>query len=187
MSAIAPAIQKKLPSVTQILSPWSDFSMIKPEVLANAADRGTRVHQACAAIAQDLFYRAEDDTAGYIESFKRAAALVDSFIFIEREFVSKTWGYMGHPDMMVRYKGEASFTLWDLKTPRSHQPTWNAQIAAYVAMVEETTKADIGRCGCLRLNPDGGNPIFDEINPVEKIRAWEAFIGSLKAWQYFKH
>ncbi|KKL98766.1 hypothetical protein LCGC14_1821120 [marine sediment metagenome] len=63
--------QDHIISVTQALSPFSDFSGIDPEVLQHAAERGSRVHRACAAYA--LGFPAlglHDEDEGYFESFK---------------------------------------------------------------------------------------------------------------------
>lgn len=174
-----------IPSVTTILAPWSDFSKIPEEVLQAAAERGTRVHKACASITRGLWAPVPIDIRGYVDSFKRAFDYVDEVLLTEEPVSSRTFGYMGHPDIVWRYRGEDLWTLIDNKTPRAHLLVWNAQISAYDHAVEEDKGIVIGRSGSLRLHPDGKRPIFDELTKTERIRGFEAFCGSLTAWKYF--
>ena len=60
----------KRPRVTEILNPFSDFSAVPPDVLLAAGERGTAVHEACAAYALGLFKPIDGDLAGYFQSFK---------------------------------------------------------------------------------------------------------------------
>ncbi len=175
-----------IPSVTTVLSPWSDFSMVPDHVLEAAAERGTRVHKACASIARGLWAPRPADIAGYIQSFDQWFNLIAEVVAVEAEFTCQSFGYMGHPDLVVRYHGDEALTVVDLKTPRAHLKTWNAQIAAYMNLVAVTLALPVERGGTLRLHPEGKRPIFDEIRPNERIRGLEAFMGSLTAWKYFK-
>lgn len=175
----------RLPSVTEVLSPWSDFSMVREDVLAAAAERGTRVHKACASIARGLWTPRPAEIAGYILSFETWFNIVEEVIAVEAEFACQSFGFMGHPDLVVRIHGDEDLTLIDLKTPRAHMKSWCAQIAAYMCLVEAVKALPVKRGGSLRLNPEGKMPIFDELMPKEKVRGLEAFMGSLTAWKYF--
>jgi hypothetical protein len=92
--------------VTEVLSPWNDFSMVPPELLKLAAARGTKVHTSCASIARGLWTPRPAEIKGYIQSYERALVLFERVIFVEPELVSKAFGFKGHPDLGVIYKGE---------------------------------------------------------------------------------
>ena len=175
------------PSVTQIISPWSDFSMVPEHVLEAAGVRGTRVHKSCASIARGLWAPRPADISGYLLSYDQWFTLIDKDrpMWIEEEFISKIWGFIGHPDFVGFYRGDPGLVVVDNKTPRSLLKAWKAQLAAYAILVEEKTGIKVNRCGSLRLNPEGGRPIFDELSGKERIRATEAFIGALTAHKYF--
>ena len=48
-------MDRRLPSVTQIISPWQDWSNVPPDRLEPAADRGSRAHDLFAAHCQGLW------------------------------------------------------------------------------------------------------------------------------------
>lgn len=65
---------ERVPSVTELLRPLTaaQYNAINPEVLRQAAERGTEVHEACEAI--DYGLDPEDpsrDTWGYIEAYQQ--------------------------------------------------------------------------------------------------------------------
>jgi hypothetical protein len=151
--------------------------MVPEHVLEAAAERGTRVHKACASIARGLWAPRPADIAGYLLSYDQWINLIDKDrpMWIEEEFISKAWGFVGLPAFVGFYHGDPGL-----------QRAWKAQLAAYSILVEEKTGFKVSRCGSLRLNPEGGRPIFDELSGKERIRATEAFIGALTAHKYFK-
>jgi len=58
--------------VTTILYPFSGLQNVDPDILANAANRGTKVHKICEGIINGLGeIGIEDETWGYVESFKQ--------------------------------------------------------------------------------------------------------------------
>ena len=76
------------PSVTQVIGRYSDFSRVPPDVLEAAKERGTRVHQVCAAMAQGLWVPdyCESGDAPYIVSFEQwFEAVVEKVIAVEPE------------------------------------------------------------------------------------------------------
>ena len=76
----------KLPSVTTVLSPFSDFSKIRPEVLKRAADRGSRVHAACAIYAKGLWANCAlcPGDGPFFDSFMKWSDMVASRICLGR-------------------------------------------------------------------------------------------------------
>lgn len=174
-----------LPSVTQILGPFTDFSRIPPDVLAHAAERGTIVHEACAAISSGLWVPAlPEECNGYVESFRRWFRLVAKVHLVEEELIHPTYNYIGHLDLCVTMQGDTVPRIVDLKTPLSESPTWSAQIAAYSELVRVAGGIVTRRNGSLRLDPKGGLPKFTEYR--ESSRDLSAFLNALGAWNYFK-
>jgi hypothetical protein len=154
----------KYPSVTAILGHYTDFSCIKPEVLENAARRGQRVHAICASKLQGLWVPdVPEDCAGFVASFDSwSSGIVEELVACEVELIHPVFKYVGHPDMVVRLKGDSTLTVLDLKTPATKQKTWRYQIAAYKQLIESNDIGEVGRGMCLRLKKDGSSPIVDE-------------------------
>lgn len=127
-----------LPSVTQILEPYEDWSGINPEVLAAAMERGTRVH-AAAALMLDGFigpHDSGDDIAPYLVQFEKFLA-ESGFVSVlsEARVCSEKLGYAGTLDL---YGGlpKRKCALIDIKTgsvPRTAGP----QTAAYARALKE--------------------------------------------------
>ncbi len=175
-----------IPSVTEVLAVFSDFSRIRPDVLAHAAARGTIVHQACAAIASGLWsLGVPPECAGYVKSFERwFDRFVEKVHLVEVELVHPTFQYIGHLDLGVTLRGETALRVIDLKTPITEGPTWQAQIAAYEGLVIANTKYQPERSGSLRLKSDGGLPKFTQNEGGQ--RAMQAFLNALAAYKFFK-
>lgn len=167
-----------LPSVTRILSPWSNFGHVNPDVLANAAARGDRVHAACAAYALDYpVERLEIGDTGYFESFREwFDATVEAVVCVEEEYRDEKYGFMGHPDIVAILRGGDSCVI-DLKTPRTTSPSWRLQLAAYAHLTQAQ------RCFSLRLSPTGGRAIVDEVKDWR--RDFAIFLNALSVWRYF--
>jgi len=173
------------PSVTQILSPWADFSGVPPHVLAAASERGTRVHQACLTEAVGGWVMADELVAPYLASFQKWLPRVE-VIAVEFEVTDHTMGYLGHPDLLVRFKGDQGYSLIDLKTPRVYNPIWRAQLAAYKgAALTMPEYSNIQRLASLRLSPEGKPPILNESTATYALDL-NGFYNSLAAWKYFQ-
>lgn len=175
----------KLPSVTQVLRPFVDLSKIPPDVLAAAAERGTRVHGLCAAVAQRLWIPSvPDECRGYVDSFRSWFPVVVEVVAAEVELVDEVLGFKGHPDLIVRIEGDEGLTVVDLKTPVSTHTTWKAQLAAYHHLAEHNGHTLIIRNISLRLSWEGRPPQVDEY--LHQERDFAAFLSALNAWRYFK-
>ena len=173
-----------MPSVTRALNPFADFSGIPPAVLAHAAERGTKVHAICAALAQGLWAPdIPEECAGYVESFQGwFESRVEAVAGCEIELVDEAIGFEGHPDLICRLKGDERLTLVDLKTPATKNRLWVAQLAAYRHLAR-LAGFDIDRVGSLRLKKNGAPPIFDEYQHSE--RYFAAFTSALNAYKFF--
>lgn len=171
-----------LARVTSILAPFSDFSAVRPEVLAAAAERGTRVHAICVAMLRRLFIPGgiPDECRPYVDSFRLWMPNVADVLLAEAELSCSTYRFCGHPDLIVRLtSGEV--VLLDLKTPQAHGKTWRMQLAAYWHLAE-AAGFEISRAFTLRLRDHGGRPIVDELR--DRRNAWAAFHGALNAHHY---
>lgn len=144
------------PTVTEVIDPYADFSRVPSGTLAAAADRGTRVHGICAAIARGLWVPpVPDEYSAYIASFRRwIKNQVVEVILCEERLVDDDLVFSGQIDLLVRLQG-GDIALVDLKTPVSLQKAWRVQLAAYYRLCcRNGFKPD--RVGSLRLSPDGG-------------------------------
>jgi hypothetical protein len=172
-----------LPRVTEILKPYVDYSMIASDVLDAASDRGIRVHNYCAAYAKGIYSEPMDaDCHGYLESFLIwFNKYVAEVLAVEIELVSP-FGYIGHADLIVRLK-DKRVPLIDLKTPLTGSKTWKAQIAAYLhEAAKPPYHAEIA--GTLQLNSNGRTPRMAWLE--DDGMAFQAFLGSLNAFRYFR-
>lgn len=176
------------PSVTQVLSVYQDFSQIPEHVLNHAAERGTKVHAACAAHAQGLWVPPlEDEVRGYFESGRNwFDSVVEEVVLVEGELVDKGLGFCGHPDLICRIKGDTAFTVVDYKTPAVKNLIWRAQLAAYKHLVEATRPGQwiVQRVLSLRLSKEGKPPKVDEY--LNSPKDFAAFLSALNAYRNFK-
>ncbi len=145
-----------MPSVTEVLNPWSDFSRIPAAVLEAAAARGTAVHDVCATIARGLpVMNQPPETIGYVDSYKRWFDLmVDEVLFVETRLVDFDFGYTGEPDLVIRAKNQ-EVILIDNKTPVQLVKSWQLQCAGYFNLVSKQGITP-ARSGSLRLDHNGG-------------------------------
>lgn len=181
----------KMISVTRALNPFSDFSKIPPDILNYASDRGSRVHAACAEYALDHLLGVDSiltydwDVSPFFDSFKRwFDDYVQQVFFVEEEFADPTLGFFGHPDLGVELI-DGRKVVPDLKTPATESPTWKAQLAAYIHLVNQSPKYGGGfSCGfALQLHREGRLAIAREYNYFEGDFA--AFLSSLNSVRYF--
>lgn len=176
---------RDLPSVTQVLGLFADFSRIPEATLAAAAERGTRVHAACAMLAQGLWmpYQ-EPEIALYVESFGVwMDQAVDEVLDVELKVTDYANGYCGHLDLAVIMRGDTLPSIIDLKTPVTKNRLWSAQLAAYRHAYQVQTGSIVSRVASLRLKKDEGPAIFDEYH--ESARDFAAFLAALNAYRWF--
>jgi len=173
-----------LPSVTQIISPYVDFSAIRPDVLERACERGTIAHDAAAEYLRGGFPVFPKEYCGYFDSFQRwADDMILDCILIEKRIADPSRGYTGQVDLVARLKGDGGLTLIDWKTSAVGQKSWRVQLAAYrTLVVGEGSPVD--RMMSVRLKKDGKGAIVDEYTTYA--RDMGIFNGLLNSWNYFK-
>ena len=170
-------------SVTRALSPYTDFSMIHPETLAYAADRGTRVHAVCTDYSLGKFVVVPYDCQGFFESYKGwFDKYVEKVIAVEIELKCDTYGIVGHSDLICVLRNDKEPTVIDLKTPAATSRLWRVQLAAYYYLAKP--KYNPKRVASLRLKKDGSPPIFNEY--TSQAEDFAAFLSCLFATRFFK-
>ena len=175
--------------VTQVLSPFTDYSGIPAFILERAALRGTKAHAVCTTYALGLPVLKIDDSIKYFyEAFKRwFDAYVKRVLYCEKTLKDDIHKFTGRPDIVVILRDD---TLWviDIKTPYLESPTWRAQCAAYRHLVE----LDLGlktepvekqpRCGALQMNPNRSTKVIPYQYHEDDFMA---FLSALNAYRYF--
>ena len=175
----------KFYSVTEILSPYQDFSKVPEYRLERARIRGTGVHKVCLLYARGIWPVVPSEYQGYFESFKKwwyTAVDLLHIIEVEPELKDENYGFMGHPDLILTLKGEPFTSVWDLKTPVNHYPTWVAQLAAYKHLALQVSS--VNRCGSIMLDANGKKPKIREYQDDK--RDFAAFLAALTAHRYFR-
>lgn len=171
-----------LPTVTQILGVYADFSQVKPDVLEAACDRGTAVHRYCHLYAVGEYAMVPVGFEGYCSSFRTwFDEMVVEVIAAEVELIDPILGYVGHPDLIAVLKGDKQPTVTDYKTPTTHGKLWAAQCAAYMKLAERWNPC---RCASVRLRADGGRALFKDYSTSDQ--DFQAFKLALWSYQYFK-
>lgn len=174
---------KKYPSVTRILQPYTDFSMVPEYILTRATLRGQEVHRIIAAICQGLWIPPiPPDLAGYILSFRTwFDAYVEKVIFSEKELVDPVYGFLGHLDFYGRLKS-LDMTLIDWKTPLTLYKQWKVQLSAYRRLLD-VKKQVVDVIASLQLDPKGGIPKM--VRYENSGEDFNIFLGLLNAHNYF--
>lgn len=173
-----------LPSVTQVLAPFVDYSKVPKHLLEAASERGTRVHAICAARLLGLWHPPiTDEVAPYVRSFEGWARVVTDVVLIEAELEDTAHGYAGHPDALLVIRGDSGPSAIDWKTPRACMPSWRVQLAAYRNLFE-VNGHEVIRQFSLRLCPDGGSAKLNEYTGTIG-QDFSAFVSALNCHKYF--
>lgn len=175
-----------LPRVTSILGPYCDFSMVPPDVLQAASERGTLVHHSCASYALNFMPPHEGCLDGYFRSFK---SWFDNYVVevlaVEEEVIHPAFGYVGHVDLIAKVAGirpGQTVAVIDYKSPVTASRSWDCQIAAYLEASKERYGTEIA--GALMLKKDGSLPKMIWLENGNQ--AFNAFCGALSAYNYLK-
>lgn len=170
--------------VTEVIAPWTDFSKVPPDVLQNAATRGTAVHEICARIAAGEFVMGiPDDLFGYVDSFRQwFDSQVARVILAEERLFDHQWGFSGQIDLVVEAKSDGLVWLVDIKTPVTAYPQWKMQIAAYRNLLMKEKGILPKRTGSLQLDPDGKVPRMKWYE--DSATDLNAFLSALNVYRY---
>ena len=166
--------------VTTVLYPFSGLQHIDPDVLANAARRGTKVHQICEAIAADLGELGiDDETRPYVESFKQWWNTGIKVVSMEERFWDDELQITGQCDFII--EDERGMGIVDLKTSSKPSKTWEPQGNAY-AMLATAAGYPIKFIQFIHLNKFGKPPKIIEYSV--KIPFFLAILTTFKHFFY---
>lgn len=174
--------------VTEILSPYNNFTQIDPNVLTRAADRGSRVHKYCESYALGLFLpEIDEDCKNYVERFiEWFDERVEEVIFTEKRINDPEIKISGQFDLLVTLKGDdGRRSLIDIKTPENASKSWKLQTAAYRYLCWNNLKIDVDRRLCLQL------PKFAQyatiIEYTEHLKDEDRFLNAVDLYWFFKN
>lgn len=171
-----------VPSVTQILSPLSDFSMVAPATLEYARARGVAVHKCVqldilddldeASVAQEL--------TGYLSAWrafrKDCSVTAADFGEPEKQMYHDLYGYAGTPDVPIFLDNK--WGVLDVKTAEAMGDAWGPQTAAYLDLINDNTpkgQHKIENRYSLRLR-DNGTYRLDKFTDRAD---WQVFLSCL--------
>ena len=178
-------ISDKYARVTEVLSLYLDMEHIPIAAWEAGAYRGTEVHKYCAAIAQGLWVPTiPQEYQGYVDSFRLwFDSQVEKVLLVEERLHHPVYPYTGQIDLLVDLKGDIRAVV-DLKTPVQKSKLWEAQLGAYVALVNSHHYKKEIHAGSLRLHPEGKAPKMDWYNYTSE--SFNQFLNALMAYLHFK-
>ncbi len=143
-----------------MLYPFSGLDKIDPGVVQNAARRGSKVHKICEGIITGLGeHGIDDETFGYVESFKKWWNLGHQIVMLEERFWDDDLEVTGQVDMVI--KTPDGLALVDLKTSNRPSKTWRVQGCAYAYLASKSGH-DIKKIFFVHLNKHGKEPAIYE-------------------------
>lgn len=164
--------------VTEILYPFSGLEKIDPEIVAHAAERGTKVHQICEAIMGDLGeIGVDEETRPYVESFKKWWEIGWSVVAMEKRFWDDELAITGQLDLIIQT--DQGLAIVDIKTSYKPSKTWKLQGSAY-AYLARKAGYDVKRLYFLHLDRKGRMPKLIEYEIDEGF-----FLSVLSVYLYF--
>ena len=176
----------KYPSVTEILQPYVDLSMVKAEVLELAKIRGTIVHAISAGIARfGIAVNTPQQYQGYVKSFQHFHREIEDIEMIEERIFNDAIRCCGQPDLVAKRYTDRIERVWDIKTPVAVYPTWKGQIAMYKWLYEQKTGRLTDMPGHIRLRENGNPPIITLLSPEEYETELRMFFSILTAYHHY--
>lgn len=175
-----------VPSVTTILSPLIDYSMVHPEVLERGRQLGSAVHRMTELYDLDDLDESSlsPDMKNYLIGWKKFRENTD-FIpdTIEKRMFHPKHQYCGTSDRTGVIRGQKA--VIDIKKMMSLGAVIGVQLAAYQAM-HNLESAEITHRYALGLRPDGTYRLQQFNNPSDfavflsllNIRNWKAKNGN---------
>lgn len=164
--------------VTEVLYPYSGLQHIDPKVLANAARRGTRVHQACEAIVTgEGAWGVDEEIAGYVKSFEKWWYMGHTVLAMEQRFFCDKKMITGQCDMILDTPQGA--VILDIKTPMRPSKTWPLQGSAY-AYLARAAGYNVSGIQFLKVDKNGKDPTVYNYKDE-----WEMFEKCLDVYNMF--
>ena len=172
-----------LPSVTQVLEPYTGLEFVNRELLKRAAEFGSNVHQACHLYNMDDLDRDSLDPAlvPYVDAWEKFLDDTGAVVILsEHRVASRKHGYAGTFDTLVHW-GKSQRKI-DIKSGTVLPRTVGPQTAAYVEAYAEETGVKIRDRYCLHLKGDGTYSSHKLTDP----RDWDIFKAALMLCNWHK-
>lgn len=172
-------------SVTQVLSPYFNVKGKIPQGrIEDGVVRGNAVHKFSTSTALKEWYPKPMLYEGYCDSFLWwFENCVEEVLLVERRLEDGILGFFGHPDFILKLKGNKFPCVIDLKTPATKQRAWRMQIASYTHLaIKNGFGPDLDMGGSLRLKEDGGHPKFDQYD--FQYGDFAAFLSALSVYRF---
>lgn len=171
-----------VPSVTQVLEPYTGLEFVDRRVLEAASEFGRHVHAACHLDNLGALDEAALDPAlaPYVGAWR--AFLADTGAVVaasERRVASRCHRYAGTLDTLVEW--DARRALVDLKSTASVPRTVGPQTAAYAEAYTEETGERVARRYCVHLRGDGTYRVHRLAEPAD----WTVFLSCLNVHRWY--
>lgn len=173
---------EKYTRITTVLAPFAGYGAIPKEIIAKAADRGTRAHNAIHSHMSHLgTWGVDEDIIGYVQSAEKFFPKIGNVLWLEERFFCDKLLLTGQCDLIAEYDGEV--TLIDWKTSSKVNPTWSAQAGGYFYV---GPKKFLTRAIFVKLDKNGGEP---EIHNFDNVGACiDEFMACYDMYnKYFKN
>ena len=171
-----------VPSVTTLMKPLSDdyYRTIDPAVLAQAASRGTAIHNAVENYVQFGIVDIEPRYEGYFTAFRKwLSAREPEIVATERKVYHKILRYAGTSDLLAIINGR--LTLVDYKTSAQvNTKLCDVQLEGYDRAYESHGVVIEDRL-ILHLSRDGK---FVEVPFKRSAKSWSAFSALMTIHNY---
>lgn len=172
---------RRVPSVTEVLEPYSGLEWVRPELVQAAADFGHNVHVACDLYdADELDHEALDPAlTPYVDAWDRFQRDTGA-VAIESELAvySRTLRYAGTLDRIMAL-GRKERVQIDIKTSTGVPRTVGAQTAAYENCYREMFGRKLQGRYCCHLKPDGTY----KLHPLTDATDFAKFQSCLTLWR----
>lgn len=174
---------QEIPSVTQILSGLSDFSMIAPDVMERKKQLGLAVHAAINLEFNDDLDESSVDPQclPYVDAFRKFQAEKNFVVTLaEKPVHSLKYKFAGRLDLYGVMNGKMAQI--DIKTVAAMSPATALQTAAYSAALEETSGHETQTRYGLQLRADGTY----RLTPYTNRNDWNVFLAFLSCYNWKK-
>lgn len=176
-----------VPSVTQVLAPWCDFSHIPPAVLERARQQGVAIHKMVELLCKGLPFGMPEWMSGHRTAFDRFLEETGFECLAAEQPLYHPMGYAGTPDLfgwLHKARGVNGLANIDVKRSFYGGPIIGLQTAGYTAAWNETAPRDmqvrdVNRYA-LRLDADGKYRLQRYPDPDD----WVDFLAALRQHRF---
>lgn len=171
-----------VPSVTQVLDPYTGLEFVNADLLRRAAEFGSHVHEACHLFNQGALDTATLDPAlaPYVAAWSSFLEDSDATVLLsEHRVASRKLGFAGTLDTIVWWG--KSKRLVDIKTSAGVPKTVGPQTAAYATAYREQTGEALKHRYCVQLKENGKYALRKLDDPQD----WQIFQSALILNRWF--